>query len=108
MTLEELVKRDLKHAKINYIRALERSGATLAEIAQHEELLKLRVAIAKAAAGFCEPVARLEQVSGYTPLMIPSTGRVACSACGHKRSRLVGDTLYYCPNCGARFEVFTK
>ena len=107
MNLEELVKRDVKNAKINYLRALERSGVTLEELAQHEDLLKLRVQIAKAAAGFNEPVARLEQVSGYSALMIPSTGRVMCSACGHKRSRLVGDTLFYCPNCGARFEVRT-
>ena len=30
------------------------------------------------------------------------TGHVRCTACNRMRTRLIGDVLKYCPNCGAK------
>ena len=50
MTVNELVQRDVKHARIAYLRALQRKGSTDEEIAHLEELVKLREQIAKVVA----------------------------------------------------------
>ena len=42
MTIQELAARDLKRAKINYLKAKERSGTPADELAHLKELMKLR------------------------------------------------------------------
>lgn len=32
------------------------------------------------------------------------SGIVECSVCGVRRSRHIGDDLYYCPHCGANMK----
>lgn len=53
MTVEELAARDYKNAKINYLRAQQRKGATPDELAHLEELVRLRKRILNAVRQSC-------------------------------------------------------